>query len=77
MITRKGYKKCKTIIPEKEISKKLEKGELQECYNTWADEVENTIKQIGKKLKQKTQEKAFEKSSKKKLRMELNTTKTN
>ena len=24
----------------------LEKGELKESYNTWVDEVENTIKQV-------------------------------
>ena len=42
---KKGYKKCQTIIQEKEISKKLEKRELQESYNTWVDEeVENIIK---------------------------------
>ena len=48
VITRKGYKEYQTIIQEKEIRKILEKGELQESYNTWVDEVENTIKQVEK-----------------------------
>lgn len=39
MITRKGYRKYRTIIQEKE---------LQENYITWVDEVENTIKQVVK-----------------------------
>ena len=33
-------------IQEKEIHKILEKGELQESYNTFVDEVENTKKQV-------------------------------
>ena len=41
MITRKGYQKYQTRIQEREISKILEKGELQESYNTCVDEVEN------------------------------------
>ena len=48
VITRKRYKKYQTIIQEKEVRKILEKGELQESYNTWVDEVENTIKQVEK-----------------------------
>ena len=48
LITRKGCKKYQTVIQEKEISKILEKVELQESYNTWIDEVENTIKQVEK-----------------------------
>ena len=63
MIKRKGYAKYQTIIQEKEISKILEKGELQESYNTWVDEVENTIKQV-EKIKTKTEEKTFGKSNK-------------
>ena len=47
-MTRKGNKKYQTIIQEKEISKILEEGELQESYNTWADKVGNTIKQAEK-----------------------------
>ena len=47
-MTRKGNKKYQTIIQEKEISKILEEGELQESYNTWVDKVENTIKQAEK-----------------------------
>ena len=65
MVTRKGNKKYQTIIQEKEISKILEEGELQESYNTWVDEVGNTIKSRQKKLKHKTHEKTFDKSNKK------------
>ena len=76
MITRKGYKKYQTIIQEKEISKILEKGELQESYNTRVDEVENTIKQV-EKIKIKNPRKDIRKiqQKRKKLRMELKTTK--
>ena len=63
MITRKGYQKYQRRIQEREISKILEKGELQESYNTWVDEVENTIKQV-EKIKTKTEEKTFGKSNK-------------
>ena len=76
MITRKGYKKYQTIIQEKEISKILEKEGLQESYNTWADEVQNTIKKVEKtgtekprKVIPKIQQKI------KKLRIEPKTTK--
>ena len=63
-MTRKGNKKYQTIIQEKEISKLLEEGELQESYNTWVDKVGNTIKQA-EKIKTKTYEKTFDKSNKK------------
>ena len=46
VITRKGYNKSQTIIQEKEIGKILDKGELQENFNTWVDEVVNNIKQV-------------------------------
>ena len=46
--TRKGCKKYQTIIQGKEIRTILETGELQKSYNTWADEAENTIKQVKK-----------------------------
>ena len=36
---------------------------MQESYNTWVDEVDNTIKQV-EKIKIKTQEKPFGKSNK-------------
>ena len=66
MITRKGYKKYQTIIQEKEISKILEKGELQESYNTRVDEVENTIKQVEKIKKKKSKKRHSENSTKEK-----------
>ena len=76
MITKKGYKKYQTIMQEKEISKILEEGELQESYNTWVDEVENIIKQI-EKINIKNPRKDIRKiqHKRKKLRMELKTTK--
>ena len=76
MITRKGYKKYQTIIHEKEISKILEQVEHQESYNTWVDEVENTIKQV-EKIKTKKNKKRYSKNQqkRKKLRMEPKTTK--
>ena len=48
MITRKGNRKYRTIIQEKEVNQILDNGELQENYITWVDEVENTIKQVVK-----------------------------
>ena len=75
MITRKGYQKYQTRIQEREISKILEKGELQESYNTCVDEVEN-IKQV-EKIEMKNPRKDIRKiqQERKKLRMELETTK--
>ena len=55
MIKRKGYKKYQTIIQQKEISSILGKGELQESYNTWLDEVENIIKQVKQVEKNRTE----------------------
>ena len=76
VMTRKGYQKYQTIIQEREISKILEKGELQESYNTWVDEVENTIKQGRKNWNKKPKKRHSENQQKrKKLRMELKTTK--
>ena len=76
VITRKRYKKYQTIIQEKEIRKILEKGELQESYNTWVDEVENTIKQV-EKIEIKNPRKDIQKiqQKRKQLRMQLKTTK--
>ena len=48
MITRKGYRKYRIIIQEKEVNQILDNGELQENYITWVDELENTIKQVVK-----------------------------
>ena len=76
VITRKGYKNYQTIIQEKEISKILDKEELQESYKTWVYEVENTIKQV-EKIKIKNARKDIRKIQQKgkKLRIELKTTK--
>ena len=48
MITRKGYRKYRIIIQEKEVNQILDNGELQENYITRVDEVENTTKQVVK-----------------------------
>ena len=63
-------------IQEKEIHKMLEKGELQDSYNTLVDEVENTKKQA-EEIKIKNPRKDIRKiqQKRKKLRMELKTTK--
>ena len=82
VITRNGNKKYKqiqiqnqTIIIKKEISKILETGELQESYNTWVDEVENTIKKVEKiKIKNRRKDISKIQQKRKKLRMELRTT---
>ena len=75
VITRKWYKRYQAIFQEKEISKILEKGELQESYETWVDEVENTIKQIEKtKIKNPMKDIRNIQQKTKKLRMELKTT---
>ena len=47
MITRKGYMRYQIIIQEKEITKIIENGELQESY-IWVDEAGNTIKLVVK-----------------------------
>ena len=45
-ITRKGYQKYKKFIKEKQISKIIKKGTLQESYNKWTEEVGDAIKQV-------------------------------
>ena len=45
-ITRKGYQKYKKFIKERQISKIIKKGTLQESYNKWTEEVEDAIKQV-------------------------------
>ena len=72
MITSKGYKKHQTIIQEKEISKILENGELQDSYETWVDEVKNTIKQV-EKIKTKNPETDIRKIQQKKIKAKTGT----
>ena len=45
-ITRKGYQNYKKLIKERQISKIIKKGALQESYNKWTEEVEDAIKQV-------------------------------
>ena len=47
-ITRKGYQKYKKFIKERQISKVIKKGRLQESYNKWTEEEEDAIKQVQK-----------------------------
>ena len=53
-ITRKGYQKYKKFIKERQISKIMKKGTLQESYNTWTEEVEDAIKQLQKTVRKNT-----------------------
>ena len=50
-ITRKGYQKYKKFIKERQISKIIKKGTLQESYNEWTEEVEDAIKQVQKTVR--------------------------
>ena len=50
-ITRKGYQKYKKFIKERQISKIIKKGTLQESYNKQTEEVEDAIKQVQKTLR--------------------------
>ena len=49
--TRKGYQKYKKFIKERQISKIIKKGTLQESYNKQTEEVEDAIKQVRKNPK--------------------------
>ena len=55
-ITRKSYQKYKEFMKERQISKVIKKGILQESYNKWTEEVEDVIKQVQKTVT-KTQRK--------------------
>ena len=50
-IIRKGYQKYKKFIKERQISKIIKKGTLQESYNKWTEEVEDAIKQVQKTVR--------------------------
>ena len=50
-ITRKGYQNYKKLIKERQISKIIKKGALQESYNKWTEEVEDAIKQVQKTVR--------------------------
>ena len=50
-ITRNGYQKYKKFIKERQISKIIKKGTLQESYNKQTEEVEDAIKQVRKNPK--------------------------
>ena len=51
IITKKGYQKYKKFIKERQISKIIKKGTLQESYNKWTEEVEDAIKQVQKTVR--------------------------
>ena len=53
-ITRNGYQKYKKFIKERQISKIIKKGTLQESYNKWPEEVEDAIQQVQKTVRKKT-----------------------
>ena len=50
-ITRKGYQNYKKLIKERQISKIIKKGALQESYNKWTEDVEDAIKQVQKTVR--------------------------
>ena len=50
-ITRKGYQKYKKFIKERQISKIIKKGTLQESYKKWTEDVEDAIKQVQKTVR--------------------------
>ena len=50
-IIRKGYQKYKKFIKERQISKIIKKGTLQESYNKWTEEVVDAIKQVQKTVR--------------------------
>ena len=41
------------MIKERQISKIIKKGTLQESYNKWTEEVEDVIKQVQRKPKER------------------------
>ena len=50
-ITRKGYQKYKKFIKERQISKIIKKGTLQESYKKWTEDIEDAIKQVQKAVR--------------------------
>ena len=54
IITKKGYKRYRTIIEKENVSKLLKSGDLQESYNKWSIVIETSIKTV-QKTKQKIQ----------------------
>ena len=51
IITKKGYKRYRTIIAEENVSKLLRSGDLQESYNKWSIAIETSIKTVPNKNK--------------------------
>ena len=49
IITKKGYKRFRTIIDEENVSQLLETRDLQESYNKWAITIETFIKNVQRK----------------------------
>ena len=75
IITKEGNKRYRTIIEEKNVSKLLKLGDLQESYNKWAIAIENSIKTV-QKTRTKNPRKDIKELQKirKKLREEFSTT---
>ena len=55
-ITRKGYQKYKKFIKERQISKIIKKGTLQESYKKWTEEIKDVIQQVQKTVRKKPKE---------------------
>ena len=75
IITKKGYKRYRTITEEENIIKLLKSGDLQESYNKWSITIETSIKTV-QEAKTKNPRKVIKELQKirKRLREEYSTT---
>ena len=75
IITKKGYKRYRTIIEEENVSKLLKTGDLQESYNKWSTTIETSIKTV-QRTRTKNPRKDIKELQKiqKRLRKEYSTT---
>ena len=75
IITKKGYKRHKTIIEEENVSKLLKSGDIQERYNKWSIAIETSIKTVQKtKIKNTRKDTKELQKIRKRLREEYSTT---
>ena len=75
IITKKGYKRYKTIIEEENVSKLLKSGDIQERYNKWSIAIETSIKTVQKtKIKNTRKDTKELQKIRKRLREEYSTT---
>ena len=55
IITIKGDQKYEKFIKQRQMSKIIKKGTLQESYNKWTKEVGDSIKKVKKTVRKKNQ----------------------